>query len=145
MTENKFITNNSLIAEFIGFKSVEVPFDMGCKYLEVPPERQKQAAEESKKYFYEGNPYSPYSSFYPKEMRFHYSWDWLMPVVEKIESMGYRTTLFCHEYGKEDGNSMHIKDSSHTMLGDGFASTKIEAVYKAVVEFIKWYNENKKA
>lgn len=66
---------------------------------------------------------------------FHSSWDWLMPVVEKIE------------------NSHESCDIAFAPVGciisrDGFnyncdCDTKLEAVYKAVVEFIKWYNENK--
>ena len=48
------------------------------------------------------------------ELKYHKSWDWLMPVVEKIYSL-----------------DAHI---------DFFRVINLEATYKAVVEFIKQYN-----
>ncbi len=70
---------------------------------------------------------------------YHCSWDWIMPVVEKIESIGYPVTINCH---KSCYINITSKDASHIMVD--FAETKIEAVYNAVVEFIKWFNEHKK-
>lgn len=78
--------------------------------------------------------------FNETELRFHTDWNWLMQVVEKIESLkhcqidislnwcriGYKDTLFNY-------------DSRNYFKG----LTKIDAVYNACVEFIKWYNENK--
>ena len=66
--------------------------------------------------------------------KWHISWYWLMPVVEKIESMGYEVWLkkqSCWIYDYPEKKIVHIMDSYN----------KIEAVYKAVVEFIKWYNQ----
>ena len=64
------------------------------------------------------------------------SWDWLMPVVEKIESLGYETEI------KYD-QSIFVRigaggyENQTQFMSDG--RTKIEATHKAVVEFIKWY------
>ena len=75
------------------------------------------------------------------DLEFHESWDWLMPVVEKIES-----TLDDDGYG----NNVLIESSSCTILSGndgsvviGFTEgiTKREATYKAVVEFINQYNK----
>ena len=66
----------------------------------------------------------------PSEMKFHSSRDWLMPVVEKIE----HTSAYVNVKG------CHVKISTWV---DVNAPTKLEAVHKAVVEFIKWYNEQK--
>lgn len=77
------------------------------------------------------------------DLQYHKSWDWLMPVVEKIEA-----TLDDDGYG----NNVLIETSSCTILSVndgsvviGFTEgiTKREATYQAVVEFIKWYNKNK--
>jgi len=65
------------------------------------------------------------------------SWDWLMPVVEKIED----TWDF----------SVHIEDFCCTIFTRSvefsFESpeSKIDATYKAVVELIQWYNEQEKS
>lgn len=87
------------------------------------------------------------------ELQFHSSWDWLMPVVEKIESLeGLDVLGFC-SFAKEP-YSVDIKAFSTCINVYGTAShkpsisfkrvgTKLENTYLAVVEFIKWYNENK--
>jgi len=60
--------------------------------------------------------YSPkYNDGTIAPMQFHSSWDWLMPVVEKIYSI--------------DADI------------DFFKSINLEATYKEVVEFIKEYNK----
>ena len=64
-----------------------------------------------------------------EEMKFHSSWDWLMPVVEKC--------LTTHEV--QEGKDW---DYHYSQLHDDLWSINIETTYKAVVEFIKWYNEN---
>lgn len=69
-----------------------------------------------------------------KGMQYKYKWDWLMPVVEKIESIGGQQVFI-------NGCSCNILGEKHeTIKGYG---TKIEATYKAVVQFIKWYNSAK--
>ena len=75
------------------------------------------------------------------DYRFLKAWEWLMPVVEKIED-----TLDDDGYG----NNVLIETSSCTILSGndgsvviGFTEgiTKREATYQAVVEFIKQYNK----
>lgn len=73
------------------------------------------------------------------ELKFHISWDWLMLVVEKIESLkeSWEVDIF--------GNSCEIGIPKKFNIDEIMfeAETKIKATYKAVVTFIKWYNENK--
>ena len=59
--------------------------------------------------------------------KYHTSWDWLMPVVQKICKL--------HRPSKEYFLIEKLYQSC-------FDNTPIKT-YKAVVEFIKWYNENK--
>lgn len=49
------------------------------------------------------------------------SWDYLMPVVEKIES---------------------IHDDHHGYFGVHIISTKIKSTWYNVIQFINWYNTN---
>lgn len=84
-------------------------------------------------------------------LKYHVSWDWLMPVVEKISKITFKwetkhesgtDSYYLRTFGmldEETGRVMvRINNCAlHT------APTLIEATYKAVVEFIKWYNENK--
>lgn len=65
---------------------------------------------------------------------FHSDWNWLMEVVEKIESLDYRfaITEFLSEVSNEKLSIKSWKEK-----------TKFENTYNACVEFIKWYNQQK--
>lgn len=68
-------------------------------------------------------------------LTYNSSWGALMPVVEKIERIGYEVWIkanSCWIYGYPETEITHIMDNP-----------KIEAVWLAVVEFIKWYNKKK--
>lgn len=124
--------SNKLIAEFMGWTE-ESP------YSDVP--------DAAKRWF------CPYEfPHYKKAMttnglEFHNSWDWLMPVIEKIE----RSYLCEQEYANQVVillNTCSIEPSNYAnpigqKMIESFGETKLEATYKAVVEFIQWYNEKK--
>jgi len=67
-------------------------------------------------------------------------WNSLMPVVEKIDTLGYDTVI-----SRISINISKILDRDNPIISIvcGNISKKKEIVHKAVVEFIKWYNENK--
>jgi hypothetical protein len=92
--------------------------------------------------------------FHPDDMQFHTSWDWLMPVVEKIESMKanfkvksqwneftektYHQVVVNIEEGEMSKDRSCIYDSVkvYDYIGDS-STDKINAVYKAALDFIK--------
>lgn len=69
------------------------------------------------------------------QSKYHSSWDWLMPVVEKMETLGITT-----RFGDKRCLSInHIKyDFEYDTEDD--CNSNIEAVYTCVIKFIKWYN-----
>ena len=67
----------------------------------------------------------------PLYMEYHTTWDWLMPVVEKIESLGY---VFTIQGGKAEYGEMISE--TRCIIAEG----KLSSTYKAVVEFIKLIN-----
>lgn len=71
-------------------------------------------------------------------LEFHKSWDWLMPVIEKIESLGYFVMINKWTSVYEDEKRRTIGDLNFLINKE--KGSKIENTYKAVVEFIKWYN-----
>jgi len=86
-----------------------------------------------------------------KILKYHKSWDWLIPVVEKIEALGFYTSIRANKYS--NGNTITTIENSNegTIAGNllqlsiteqNLKVSKIESVYTVVVEFIKWYNEN---
>lgn len=76
--------------------------------------------------------------------RYSTSWDWLMPVVDFIESMGFTVRVESstdiigpHYYGCWIWQDPEDNPAAATAHMD----TRIEAVYVCVVEFIEWYNQ----
>jgi len=65
-------------------------------------------------------------------VKYHTSWDWLMPVVRKI------VKICCNE------NEDAFASDEYTSILETIPLARIEDSYKVVVEFIKWYNQNKK-
>lgn len=93
------IKNNELIADFMGFKK-----DSDQLYLiddyDIRGEEEYQAT-------------------YVSEMKFHFSWDWLIKVIEKIY------------------NDFSIDDERVLLIRDALAEADFDNAYKNVVEFIK--------
>ena len=116
---DNIVENNKLIAEFMGFiadKSFEVKLVDGI----------------NTSYYY----YKDDVMCLPETMRYNSSWDWLMEVVEKIEKLKCTVVIeknICriHKGGLHFGHAYKFE-------------TKIEAVYNACLEFIKWYNKQNK-
>ena len=122
------IENNKLIAEFMGvFDKIlstgnihswsDAPF-----YYTTEDTREKVIKNISK--------YSKYSK----------DWNWLMQVVEKIENLSKEGETYMFSITKF---SARVTYKGSRIVDLPIDNTKIEAVYNACVEFIKWYNENK--
>tara|TARA_R110000787_G_scaffold21786_3_gene63958 strand:- start:3207 stop:3605 length:399 start_codon:yes stop_codon:yes gene_type:complete len=77
-------------------------------------------------------------------LKYHREWNWLMPVVEKINSLKckdngyYGVEIFPNAVRIEDGDSNEIVLLNQT--NESFETLK-QAIYQAVVEFIKEYND----
>lgn len=82
--------------------------------------------------------------------KYHQSWDWLMPVVEKIETLfDNRVTVLIQsgEYAIWLHNKEEYEKSNYNTYdyySSDWKENKIEAVYEQVVKFIKWYNQQEK-
>jgi len=61
-----------------------------------------------------------------QDLKYHESWDWLMPVVIK-----------CFEVSEQTNDDLNFK------LNDALLETNIDSLYKAVVEFIKDQKDRK--
>jgi len=61
------------------------------------------------------------------KLKYHTSWEWLMPAYKKCMT----------------SKQLRGDDDYRTILIDAVIAADIKELYTAVVEFIKWYNQNK--
>ena len=114
--------DNILIAKFIGAYLIDF---------------KEKDGSISKNWMTKGNPLYGGQSIKGNsinQLRFHKSWDWLMPVVDKIEN-GFHWN---HEIHIHNGHCM----ITNFMDNKIFMGSKINATYNAIIEFIKWYNKH---
>lgn len=75
-----------------------------------------------------------------RELNYHTDWNRLMQVVQKIESLGFEFII-----AESRANIAPVSDKSvDQFIIIDIIGTKIEAVYNACVEFVKWYNSQPK-
>ena len=132
ISREEIIESNKLIAKFMGAKYIYHPDYVSTKHWFKFPERKSEVRD--------------------NELRYHSSWDSLMPVVEKIEMSPVKRTEYIG--GNSDycnlktiwsslSKECYAKFQSETddkIFSSASSENKIEAVWEAVIEFIKWYN-----
>lgn len=132
MTDKEIQEGNKLIAEFIGWKYNSKEYNWRHSRIDW-------------------SSWVDLKNVGHKEMFFHSSWDWLMPVVEEIEAIEVDTTplpprpdpmpkrLFWVSIQKS--NITIAEDYKITSIAERFNyKSKIEATWECIVQFIKWYN-----
>lgn len=113
--------NNKLIASFMGAEPIKSYDPEG--WWKIP----------------NGNLPHGYATVMLAGMKFDSSWDWLMPVLEKIEFDLPDDSVITIEYKQcyipilEDEFTIHTQSSS-----------KLMACYLAIMEYIEWYNQQAK-
>lgn len=73
--------------------------------------------------------------FKPEDMRFHCSYDWLMDIVHRIEGEGYIVDITLRAVSIHEIGRMIVDIGGHDNK-----LTKFQALFKACVEFVLWYN-----
>lgn len=111
-----FIEGNKLIAEFMGGKNhpLLIPYTPEPDDIWFNVDNYPEIHPDS-------------SMWKLHELKYHSSWDWLMPVIKKIGELGEGYTL-------QDGRLYPIH---YDLIG-----VRIEMAYQKVVDFIKWYNSS---
>ncbi len=102
--------DNKLIAEFMGLSHCEEG------WITIPNENRNGVSENE----------------ISNDLQYHTSWDWLMPVVEKIRVPYNNTEITGEKY-----------EDIISVLAEGCVEANQLQVYEAVVEFIKTYNDER--
>lgn len=124
MTDFEIEKANCEIAEFMGFTRQQG--DYGFEYR--PPN-------------------SAFSGVPVHKLAYNTSWDWLIPVKERIEQLGYSSVIGYNSpkgfYWASffQGNEFQRKEiKSHEGETD---ESEISVLWKLIVKFIKWHNQHK--
>lgn len=118
MTQEEILQGNRLIAEFMDceYDDISETYDTGILKL-VEPEA------------YGDEQFS--SLLYDYELDYHSSWDWLMPCIKK-----------CLDINEEELDDW---EKQYENINDTLYQVEISQTYQAVIEFIKWYNQQPKS
>jgi hypothetical protein len=121
------MTDNKLIAEFLGGKlsSDEYRVSMPVFDNETRLHNVKGTPKTSDK--------NIYVSRYVADLKYHKDWSELMAVVEKIENLGYEV-IIAESKCKIRANTDHYNE---VISNIDLTGSKLDATYKAVVEFVK--------
>jgi hypothetical protein len=118
-------TDNELIAEFMG---------------RIPNTHRKNESSAPEDYFEtEAGKFG-----YWELNSYDTSWDWIMPVVEKIESIVTEVEICNSTCVISNGTPQGDGGKFYETIVDSYGTSKIDATYKAIVDFIKWYKSQPK-
>lgn len=135
---SEIVSGNKLIAEFMGYEYIpsNTPLEVGKKIgwnkdvdINVFLQKQGMIAE-----------FPPLKLFLGRshhDLQFHRNWSWMMPVVDKVEGLGFSITQKNDSCGIE---ITHYRPSYKNYIVSDV--DKHDATWRIVVEFIKWYNQN---
>lgn len=107
--------SNKLIAEFMGLKNISHSKKYGGIIIASPSEDDLEIVP----------------------VLYHTSWDWLMPVVEKIESLNFAVDI---QSIPPSGQYCRIFSAGADVVPFKGYESKMTAVYQAVVKFIIYHN-----
>lgn len=127
MTQERTNDSNKLIAEFMGLITVDRTYPSSFTLL---PEEVKKVGITDWKW-----------KDFMSQLQYHYSWDWLMPVVDKIESLFFNVVIESHITLRIKPQCYIYSATERFEMKPLQRDKKIDAVYEAVVEFIKWHNK----
>lgn len=120
--------NNKIIAEFMGYKLANCSNGMAW-------ENTLSKKSQDDKFKLHGRLWRENDTYY----KWNSDWNWLMEVVEKIESLDYNFNIT-----SGDATALHYHCAIYqTSIYRIDGTTKIQATYETVIEFIKWYNLQK--
>lgn len=115
MTDKEIVKSNKLIAKFMGYESYKYR-DYTMFVLEDNNHRTMI------------------------DLHYHNSFDWLMPVVEKIESIEHDDIYY--EFSIHGGCCVYVmSNNGKEIVCIDNEDTKLLCLYKSIVEFIKLYNK----
>lgn len=126
MTQEQILESNKIIAEFMGAEITQA---------------YSKTKEQDGVLFYYPKDTSPsmYRNLSSSGIKYHKEWDWLMPVVDKLEELGYEINI--------NGNDCYVQQPNRKgrlVIHCKNWINKLQCVYQAVISTINWHNLQEK-
>jgi|SRR5690606_15479449 len=119
LEQNDILEGNKLIAEFMGIL-------YGLRKNGI-------VEQNSKVRIHQYQDFEETEGLHVNHLKFHSSWDWLMPVYRKIKD-------YLDRIERPSKNHCCYGDSLEVDIHCAVTEIHIEGAHKSIVEFIKWYN-----
>lgn len=127
MTQKEILEGNKLIAKFMGAR----PYYLNDNVITFPAFENPQPS------------ISGTTTHNLDSLKYNTSWDWLMSVVEKIRDNNCIVSIrFNRQLNTTNTMIANFEDGWKKDID--ISGVGVESTFKAVVEFIKWYNNQKK-
>ena len=145
MTTEEIIEGNKLIADFMGFQKCNCIRNENGRYYDYYLSDKFELIEEVEIWIESEHGFGLENQdmCFIEELKFHSSYEWLMLAVEKIELLLFPNDVF-YNINILSGCEVYIISSDMNEFGPYSEPTKKLTIFKGVVEFIKWYNEQNK-
>ena len=140
MNKNMVLEGNKMIAEFMGWKFIY----KGKDYKVWNPDF-KSEEQHPNDWVFATWIKDDFEEYMSRILRYHLSWDWLMPVIEKLNTnhaIIFEYTISLIPICKVmfvPKNDIHL----HFVSNESNNITGLEAVFSQVVKFLKWHNAQK--
>lgn len=128
---NEEISGNKLIMDFMKIQEKETCYEDGIGWVT----RHYKTCNElhcTRACVIKGDSYN----MFLEDSKYHFSWDWIMPVIEKIEKKGYFTNILSAD-NDSSKHTMHIVPLHDKEQYTLWSVSKFEAVWIGAVKFIK--------
>ena len=134
------INNNKLIASFMGARITKFPDNTEGHTFWNEDETPGRSGS-----FPDGS-----TSYFNYECGYNTEWNWLMTVIDKIESIPFANLRYYSI--KFHNNAVEHKqyvsyftktDNQYDHIVESYSSDRFTASYNSVVDIIKWYNKHK--
>jgi hypothetical protein len=130
MSEAEILENNKAIAEFMDrYKGYQIT---ECEDEIVVSRKESKWGDDE----------IVTRPFTYTDLEYHTSWDWLMPVVEKIEGIPLNEDRYSVVIRDNECVIYCVKKIRPFLASRGKGATKLSATYQAVCEFIKQRNHD---
>jgi len=123
----EIIENNRIIALFMGAKPYYLDNDVLTYPMMENPAQSKNLT----------------TTHHVNDLRYHLSWEWIMPVIEKIEQLYKKSFPNNEDFKRIFFEEKKLPNAEFMNVIALPLSTSIDEVYKEVIKFITWYNNKK--